>query len=85
MWKIYILFSKKTEHTYVGCSEDINKRLKQHNSGQVKSTHNGCPWGIIYQEDVGTYLEARHREKYYKSGAGRKKIAEIIEKRGEVA
>ena len=79
MWKIYILHSEKIQRTYVGCCHDIEERLRRHNSGQVKATKNGIPWKIIYQEEIPSYPVARKREKFYKSGAGRRKIAKIFE------
>ena len=57
---------------YVGMTSDENRRLKEHNSGQVKSTKSKCPWEIIYIEEFDTLAEARKREKYLKSAAGRR-------------
>ena len=77
MWQVYILFSCTTKRTYVGCTGDLGKRLKCHNLGMVKSTKFGIPWEIMYTEDHSTYLEVNRREKYFKNGAGRRKIKEI--------
>ncbi len=37
------------------------------------------PWRIVFEEEIETYEEARKREKYYKSGAGRRKIKTIFD------
>jgi len=55
------------------------ERLKVHNSGLVQSTKNGRPWRIIYTEELNSYTEARHREYYFKTGGGRRRIKRIIE------
>ena len=81
-WNIYILYSERFKKSYVGCSEDIEARLNSHNSGKVASTKRFIPWRIIYSEEVGTYLEVRKREKYFKSGAGRRKMKIIFDELG---
>ena len=49
-----------------------------HNSGQVKATKYGIPWKLIHEQPVASYKAAYRLEKYYKSGAGRKKLKEIF-------
>jgi putative endonuclease len=78
-YKIYILFSESFKKTYVGFSEDTAKRLIKHNNGEVTSTKKFRPWKIVFEEGCNDYLEARKREKYYKSGAGRRKIKAIFD------
>ena len=82
-WKLSILLSENIKRTYVGCSHDVINRLHQHNSGKVKATMYGIPWRLIHEEYCTDYKEARKRERYYKSGAGRKKIAQILMERCE--
>ncbi|MEQ9262441.1 MAG: GIY-YIG nuclease family protein, partial [Owenweeksia sp.] len=54
----YILKSIATGNFYKGHTEDIRKRLKQHNSGKTKSTKNGIPWQLVYYETFSTRNEA---------------------------
>ena len=61
-------------------SVDVPERLKCHNRGKVKSTKNHRPFGLIYKEKVGSRAEARKREKYLKSSAGRRFLRKIISK-----
>ena len=56
---------------------DINRRLKEHNSGKSKFTKAFKPWKIIYSETTSNRKSARDREKYLKSAAGRKFIKKI--------
>ena len=69
---IYVLISKDNLHHYVGLTKDVGRRLQEHNSGKSKSTKPYLPWSIVYIESFGSRLEARKREKYLKSCAGRK-------------
>ena len=72
MYFVYILYSKKFERNYVGLTSDLEQRLKSHNSGKVKSTKSYRPWEIVYSESYETIIDARKREKYLKTAAGRK-------------
>ena len=72
MYWTYILYSDGFNRFYVGMTTNLEVRLKTHNSCQVKSTKAFVPWKIIYFEEFGTRIEARTREKYLKSAAGRK-------------
>ena len=69
---VYVLVSGLDSSQYVGMSEDPERRLKEHNSGKVRSTKSKAPWRIIYIEEFSTRQEARIREKYLKSAAGRR-------------
>ena len=50
MYKVYIIKSEKTGRQYIGYTEDIDKRLKEHNDGKTRSTKNKGPWNLLYQE-----------------------------------
>jgi|AVFP01.1.fsa_nt_gi putative endonuclease len=69
---VYILYSQKFERFYVGITSDLDSRLKAHNSGHVKSTKPYIPWVYVYTEEKSDRMEARQREKYLKSAAGRR-------------
>jgi putative endonuclease len=72
MWYVYLLESKKTHKWYIGSTCDLRKRILSHNSGKNKSTKHGAPWRIIYCEIGLNREDARRREKYLKSGMGRR-------------
>lgn len=74
----YILQSLTDGRTYVGSTDNLQRRLKQHNSGQVKSTKRRVPFKIILTEEFETLTEARKRETWWKSGAGRLKLKEYF-------
>jgi len=77
MWYIYILKSLKDGNSYVGMSENPERRLLDHNSGMTKSTRQRRPFEIIYKEECGDRMVAREREKYMKSSAGRRFIKQL--------
>ncbi len=75
---VYILYSISLDRTYTGHTDNVEKRLKQHNAGKTRSTGSGRPWRVIFTEACKDREEARHREKWFKSSSGRKRIAEIL-------
>jgi len=76
---VYVLFSLKDNKTYTGSTNDLQRRLSEHQLGKVKATKNRLPIKLIHFEKFETLKEARSREHYYKSCAGRKKLKLILE------
>src|SRR5690554_1137262 len=72
MYYVYVLYSKKFGRMYVGMTVDPTVRLKEHNSGKTRSTKAFVPWELIHSEVYLTRDDAREREKYLKSAAGRR-------------
>jgi len=61
-------------------TNNLDRRLKEHNSGKHFYTKRHCPWVMIYNEKYDNLKEARKREKYLKSASGRKLIKELFNK-----
>jgi putative endonuclease len=75
MFFVYILESLKNGKRYVGyTSKTPEQRLKEHNSGSNKFTSQNSPFELIYSEVYSTKTMAMSREKFLKSGVGRKWI-----------
>ncbi len=55
---------------YIGCTSDVNKRLKTHNLGKTKSLKKRRPLEIVYKEDYTSATEAFAREKQIKAYKG---------------
>ncbi|QQG45755.1 MAG: GIY-YIG nuclease family protein [Candidatus Sungiibacteriota bacterium] len=72
MWSVYLLSSKKTGRWYIGSSRDLRKRILSHNLGNSISTKHGIQWKLVYCEIGLNKNDARAREKYLKSGMGRR-------------
>jgi len=62
MFHIYLLKSKKDEELYVGFTNDLERRVKEHNNGSVASTKLRVPFELIYCEGYKSEKVARHRE-----------------------
>ncbi|MFH1956330.1 MAG: GIY-YIG nuclease family protein [Patescibacteria group bacterium] len=75
---VYILKSLKDLKTYTGFSLDIEKRIKEHNQGKVDATKHRRPFVLLYKENCSDLKEAKKREKYWKSGAGRRKLKQFF-------
>ena len=67
MFFLYILKSLKDNKLYIGTTSNINRRLKQHNSGFSKSTKFRKPFVLIYQEKYFTRNDACKREWFFKN------------------
>ncbi|MBP6796068.1 MAG: GIY-YIG nuclease family protein [Saprospiraceae bacterium] len=82
MYFTYIIQSQKDFRLYVGISKDPNSRLSQHNLGMTKSTKGYRPWKLLYFEEFSSLAIARNREVYFKSGAGKEDLKEILRLKG---
>jgi putative endonuclease len=66
MYYVNILLNEAKSRTYTGVTDDVNKRLAEHNAGRVKSSQSCRPYKVIHIESFETMSEARQKEKYYK-------------------
>ena len=71
---VYVLLSEKDGHFYIGSTNNLKRRFKEHENGNVISTKERRPLLLIYYEAGISENDARRREKYLKSGMGRKYI-----------
>jgi putative endonuclease len=76
---LYILFSKNKNKFYIGHSDNMTRRINEHNSGQNKSTKSGKPWEIVYQKEFQTKSEAGKEEARLKRMKSKKYIMWYIE------
>ena len=74
MYFVYVIKSESFNRFYIGMSDNIERRLKEHNSGKTKSTKYFGPWVLFFSEKFDDRIQARQREKYLKSGIGREYI-----------
>ena len=76
---VYILESQNTGRWYIGMTENIEERLKEHNAGRVRSTKGYRPYSVIYTEEYPDATSARKREiQIKKSGIIRKQLKEKL-------
>ncbi len=79
MYYVYVLKSLKDNRTYVGCSKDLENRIKEHNTGEVKSTKTRTPFVLWYKEEFQNKYEAFAREKHFKTSWGRRQLRKILD------
>jgi putative endonuclease len=66
MFYVYIIKSKKDNEFYTGSTNDLKRRMKDHNNGLVFSTKSRIPFELVYYEAYKSESDARHREKNLK-------------------
>ena len=74
MFYLYIIQSQKDGKLYTGFTSSIEKRIRAHNQGEVRSTRNRRPFKLVYQEKYESKSEALKREKFLKSFKGGKTV-----------
>ena len=79
MYYAYVLYSNKDKHLYIGSTPDLRKRILKHKTGRVRSTKNRRPLELIYYEAYILRVDALRREKYLKSGGGRKELSKQLD------
>jgi putative endonuclease len=70
MWFVYIL-KCSDGNLYTGCTEDLDDRLKRHNSGHVLATKSRLPVVLITYIAFTDKYKAFAFERYLKGGSGR--------------
>jgi len=78
MYFVYILQSEKDKNLYIGFTDNLKRRLEEHNQGKNFSTKTRIPLKLIFYEALPTLEEAVEREKFYKSGRGHEVIYKIL-------
>ena len=77
---VYILASQKDNGWYTGYTSDLKKRLSEHQNGYTHSTKYRRPWKLIYYEACLSEADAIAREKYLKSGMGKRYLRNRLKK-----
>lgn len=72
MYYTYVLKSKQDDNLYIGFTKDLRKRFGEHLDGQVESTKHRRPLELVYYEACNNRIKAVKREKYFKTGFGRR-------------
>ena len=69
---LYVLKSRHTGRRYVGITNDLARRLREHAAGGTKASHLLGDFSVVHTEEFQDHAAAREREKFLKSGQGRK-------------
>jgi len=75
---VYLLLSEIDGKFYIGCANNLFERIKEHNEGKVLSTKGRKPLKLIYFEAIPNKKDAFTREKYLKTGWGKRQLKIVL-------
>ena len=75
----YVLLSFKDNEYYIGYTNDLKRRIEEHNVGKNFSTKSRRPFKLIYFEACLNEDDAKQREKYFKSTIGRRFLSRRLQ------
>jgi putative endonuclease len=78
MHYVYVLRSLKDSKFYIGYTENLERRLNEHNDGKVTSTKHRSPFELVYYEACKNQKDALRRERYLKTTYGKRYIKNRI-------
>ncbi len=78
MHYVYVLLSLKDEKFYIGLTGDLQRRLKEHNTGKNISTKPRLPLKLLYYEAHLSKKDAARRERYFKTTKGKSTLKQML-------
>ena len=78
MYFTYVLQSEQDKQLYIGFTKDLKRRIAFHNDGKVRATVGRRPLTLIYYEACLNEVDAVKREKYLKTGYGRRYLNDCL-------
>jgi len=78
MYCVFVIKSLSRNYIYVGLTNNMERRLKEHNNGENKTTKPYSPFFLILEEKYNTGKGAREMEKYFKNGTGKEYIKSLL-------
>ena len=78
MFFVYLLRSLKNDSLYLGHTDDLENRFKEHNRGKNFSTKTNRPWQLIHYEAYLNEQDAKRREKYLKTSQGSRLLKRML-------
>lgn len=78
MHYVYILRSLKDDGFYIGCTQNVENRLLEHNKGKTLSLKKRRPLIVVYTEKYCSITDAFKREKQIKSYKGGNEFKKLV-------
>ena len=78
MFHVYVLLREKAGRLYVGSTDDVDRRLYQHNEGHSPSTRHGMLWRLMHVESFESRARAVWKERFFKISKGREDLRAIL-------
>jgi len=76
---VYLLESLDRKSWYIGYLDNLKRRLAEHNNGKGGQTTRTKKWRLIYSEGYLNKFDALGREKFLKSGSGRRHLKKQLD------
>ncbi|KKU11399.1 MAG: Excinuclease ABC C subunit domain protein [Parcubacteria group bacterium GW2011_GWB1_45_7] len=77
-WCVYVLKSQTTNKHYIGQTDNLQRRLKEHNSGKSRSSKPGIPWELIATKICASRSEAVRLERRLKNLKSNGRLLDVI-------
>jgi len=77
MYTVYVIRDESGK-LYKGMTNDLKRRVGEHRSGHTITTSKMINLGVVYKEQYSNFNEARKRELYLKTAAGRRLLKKIL-------
>ncbi|MBU2542779.1 GIY-YIG nuclease family protein [Patescibacteria group bacterium] len=81
-WRVYYLYSKKIGKYYIGKTNDLKRRLREHNNCEELYTRRGVPWVLIGYIECKDSVEAYNKENKLKKSKNKKYTKWYIQNNG---
>ncbi len=78
MFYTYVYYSLSDKRFYIGYTNNIERRINEHENGKVKSTAKIKDLKLIFYEAYFSEQDARRREKYFKTTKGKKVLRQML-------
>ena len=75
---VYTLRSLKDNKTYTGSTDNLERRLLEHQSGKCAATRHRKPLELIYSDKFDSLVKKKKKEQYFKTASGRRALREIL-------
>ena len=79
MYYTYVLYSLRDGRWYTGATSNLSERVRDHETGRVRSTRHRRPFRLVDDEACLSEPDARRRERYWKSGRGKRYIRQRLQ------
>ena len=81
-WRVYCLYSETIKKYYIGTTNDLERRIAEHNTGTEQFTKRGTPWKLVGYILCNSHEEAARLERRLKRGKNKKYTVWYFETRG---
>lgn len=75
---VYVLLSLKDNKFYIGSTNDLKRRVQEHQQGKNISTSKRLPIQLIFYEAYPAKSDAERRERYFKTNKGKTTLKQML-------